>query len=126
MKLNLQYFAEETADTVPAAARIWYLGYPIASLHSGQSATLHCAGQRALSDIMVEFSVIGEIFHVVATEVEGGKTATLHCATKRLTGDIVVTVQQGYETESNAVGTTVVLRGFTTTANENGHTVQIL
>ena len=130
MKLDLQYFGEETTqsetNSIPPAARILYSDKEIAALHSGQSATLHCAGLRAQSDLVIQFTVGGEVRYDAATVVGEAKKATLHCAGKRMTQDVVISVRDGYDTEMNALGSTIIIRGFTAIPNENGLTVQIL
>lgn len=65
------------------------------TLEAGQTATLACAGKKALGNIVVAFDGAGSItYNMSATEVEAGKTATLQCAGKKMTSDVYITTKQ--------------------------------
>lgn len=66
-----------------------------ATLTNGQTATLHCAGKKAVADIVAAFDSNGRItYNGKETAVEAGKTATLACAGKKMKTDVVITVAQ--------------------------------
>lgn len=72
-------------------------------MKSGQTATINCAGEIALTDIVItpEFSVkiaYGDIIN----EAHNGQTATLKCAGKKMKHDIVISTQS---LASSIVGT---------------------
>lgn len=75
------------------ATDISYNGAVIGTLEPGKTATLACAGKKALGNIAVAFDSAGSItYNGSATEVEAGKTATLQCAGKKMMKDVFVTV----------------------------------
>lgn len=79
----------EGTEVVPVESEI------IGSLEGGQTATLACAGKKAVGNIVVAFDGVGSItYNGSTTEVESGKTATLQCAGKKMTGDVYVTVDE--------------------------------
>lgn len=77
------------------ATDISYNGAVIGTLEPGKTATLACAGKKAVGNIAVAFDGAGTItYHGSATEVEAGKTATLQCAGKKMTSDVYITAQK--------------------------------
>lgn len=71
-------------------ATITYNGKSI-ELTDGQIATLHCAGKKAVTDIVVVFDSQGRItYDGLETEVDSGKIATLSCAGKKMLTDIII------------------------------------
>lgn len=78
----------------PTPTKIAYNGNEIASLESGQTATMSCSGKKMKTDIVVAFGSAGTItYNGMETAVEAGKTATLQCAEKKMTSDVFVIVK---------------------------------
>lgn len=79
------------------------------ALPDGQTATLNCAGKKAITDIELYFSNGGSItYNGTETEIEAGKTATLACKGKKMKSDVSVTVWQEpglYDADGNSVAT---------------------
>lgn len=74
------------------ATTIEYDSKRIATLDNGQTATLKCAGKKAITDIIVPLSGNGTItYNGTETVVEAGKIAYLSCAGKKLLTDVIVT-----------------------------------
>lgn len=86
----MEQIAALVVDSAPT--EITYIGAAIATVESGQTATLQCAGEIAKTDISVVFGSDGAIAYGEATtEVAAGKTATLACAGKKMAADVVIT-----------------------------------
>ena len=72
---------------------IIYNGNEIASLETGQTATLSCAEKKMLGDIVIAFGSDGAItYNGTVTNISAGQTATLTCSGKVAKTDIVITV----------------------------------
>jgi hypothetical protein len=73
------------------ATTIEYDSKCIATLDNGQTATLKCAGKKAVTDIIVPISGKGTItYNGVETAIESSKVAYLSCAGKKLLTDVIV------------------------------------
>lgn len=82
-----------TSEASAASTTITYNGNEIASLEAGKTATLACAGKKAVTDIVVAFGSGGSItYDGTTTDVEAGKTANLLCSGKKFATDVVVAV----------------------------------
>lgn len=92
----------EGTEVVPVGSDV------IGSLKSGQTATLACAGKKAVGNIVVAVGSgsggVSITYNGSATEVEAGKTATLQCAGKKMTNDVYVAVEAA---DDSIVGTWV-------------------
>lgn len=74
------------------AIDISYNGTVIASPEDGQTATLTCAGQRAIADIVLALGSDGTIaYNGSAVVAYAGKTVTLACSDKVMLTDVVIT-----------------------------------
>lgn len=82
-----------TANIEGAPTSITYNGTEIASLESGQTATLSCNGKLMQGDVVIAFGSDGTItYDGTVTNVSAGKTATLSCSGKVMNGDIVISL----------------------------------
>lgn len=88
------YIVEEIGGTT-----VIYNGSTIASLSTGNSATLNCAGKKAKSDITVNFEQGGKILYkgnqIYADDTGLAQTVTLNCNGKKFVGDITITPTAG-------------------------------
>lgn len=88
------YIVEEIGGTT-----VIYNGSTIASLSTGNSATLNCAGKKAKSDITVKFEQGGKILYngnqIYADDTGLAQTVTLNCNGKKFVGDITITPTAG-------------------------------
>lgn len=89
-----------TVIDAPVKNDVTYNGSIICSLQKGQTATLACAGKKALGDIEALFNGDGSItYDGKEVEVFAGKTATMYCAGNKMKTDVVVR-QYGYPKSS--------------------------
>ena len=97
---------ESEEETTPTT--VTYNGNTLASLESGQTATLHCNGKIMKSDVVIAFGTNGTItYHGSITEVESGKTATMPCSGQVMNDDVVIAVPQNIGGTGNLISFTI-------------------
>ncbi len=89
----LWFIANATKMIGASVVAITYNGDEIARLKNGQSATLHCAGDRAITDIVATYDSAGQIsYNETETALKAGKIVTLTCAGKKMLADVCISV----------------------------------
>ena len=110
---------------VTSPTSINYKNTVIASIESGQRATLICNGKIMASDVVIAFGDDGFItYNGTETRGSSGQVATLSCDGKLMVSDVAIRGKNYYLVD-NGLGTTVVIVSHDEEDDHSGTTVII-